>query len=47
MTHQELKNILTELRELPKETEVVEFKKAKNDYGFTKLAQFVVRITDG
>ena len=37
MTKQELKNILDNLRNLPSESEVVEFKEAKNGYHFDKL----------
>lgn len=40
MTEQELKSILDYLRNLPGETEVVEFKEAKNTYDFTKLGKY-------
>lgn len=40
MTNQELQDILAALRGLPKGTEVVEFKTAKNDFSFTKLRQY-------
>ena len=37
MTDKELSTILKSLRSLPAETEVVEFKEAKNSYDFEKL----------
>ena len=44
MTISELKNILKELRNLSAETEVVEFKEAKNGYDFTKLGKYFSEI---
>lgn len=46
MTDQELQDILTRLRELPKETEVVEFKKANRDYGFTKMGKYFSALSN-
>lgn len=46
MIDQELKYILTELRDLPKETEVVEFKKAKNDFDFARLGQYFSALSN-
>lgn len=40
MTEAELKQKLTELRSLPAETEVVEFKEAKNGFDFHKLGKY-------
>ncbi|MGI8893049.1 MAG: RNA-binding domain-containing protein [Bacteroidia bacterium] len=40
MTNNQLIQKLTELRSLPAETEVVEFKEAKQDYDFTKLGKY-------
>jgi len=40
MTEAQLIQKLTELRSLPAETEVVEFKEAKNQYDFTKLGKY-------
>jgi ATP-dependent DNA helicase RecG len=40
MTETQLIQKLTELRSLPAETEVVEFKEAKNGYDFTKLGKY-------
>lgn len=40
MTQNQLIQKLAELRSLPGETEVVEFKEAKNDYDFTKLGKY-------
>jgi len=40
MTAQQLTNKLTELRSLPAETEVVEFKEAKNDFHFDRLGKY-------
>ena len=39
MTEQELKDILIHLQNLPAETEVVEFKEAKNGFDFGKLGK--------
>jgi len=46
MTHQELQNKLTELLSLPAETEVVEFKEAKNDYDFNKLGKYFSALSN-
>ncbi len=40
MTNQQLLDKLDELRQLPHETEWVEFKEAKNDFSFDKLGQY-------
>ena len=40
MTTQEIETKLTELRNLPAETEIVEFKEAKTTYDFTKLGKY-------
>jgi ATP-dependent DNA helicase RecG len=40
MTESQLIDKLTELRSLPAETEVVEFKEAKNGFDFTKLGKY-------
>jgi ATP-dependent DNA helicase RecG len=40
MTKQEIEIKLTELRKLPAETEIVEFKEAKTTYDFTKLGKY-------
>ena len=40
MTEAQLIQKLTELRSLPAETEVMEFKEAKNGYDFTKLGKY-------
>ena len=40
MTTQEIEIKLTELRNLPAETEIVEFKEAKTTYDFTKLGKY-------
>ena len=40
MTNQELRDKLDELRQLPHETEWVEFKEAKKDYDFDKLGKY-------
>lgn len=40
MTEAQLIQKLTELRSLPAETEVVEFKEAKNTYDFAKLGKY-------
>lgn len=40
MTEEQLIQQLTKLRSLPGETEVVEFKEAKNDYDFSKLGKY-------
>jgi len=40
MTKKELYKLLNELRSLPSETELVEFKKAENSYDFKKLGRY-------
>lgn len=45
-TDQELQNILTRLRGLPKESEVVEFKRVSKDYGFTKIGQYFSALSN-
>ena len=40
MTEDQLENKLTELRSLPGETEVIEFKEAKNDFHFDRLGKY-------
>lgn len=40
MTQDELKHILNKLRELPKETEWLEFKEAKNSFSFKEIGQY-------
>ena len=46
MNEQELKNILDYLRNLPGETEVVEFKEAKNGYDFKKLGKYFSALSN-
>src|SRR5665647_1578720 len=46
MNLEELKNILTNLQNLPAETEVVEFKEAKNSYDFTKLGKYFSALSN-
>ncbi len=46
MTSQELHNKLSELLALPAETEVVEFKEAKNDYDFNKLGKYFSALSN-
>ncbi len=46
MTEQELQNKLFELLSLPAETEVVEFKEAKNDYDFNKLGKYFSALSN-
>jgi ATP-dependent DNA helicase RecG len=40
MTEQELQRTLKSLRDLPGETEIVEFKEARNNYDFNKLGKY-------
>jgi len=40
MTIQNIEDILNDLRDLPGETEIVEFKEARNGYDFTKLGKY-------
>jgi ATP-dependent DNA helicase RecG len=46
MTQQELLTILSQLQQLPDETEVVEFKEAKNNYDFTKLGKYFSALSN-
>ena len=46
MKEQELKRILDDLRNLPAETEVVEFKEAKNVYDFSKLGKYFSALSN-
>jgi ATP-dependent DNA helicase RecG len=46
MTQQELLTILKKLQKLPGETEVVEFKEAKNGYDFTKLGKYFSALSN-
>ncbi|MFM7854130.1 MAG: ATP-binding protein [Flammeovirgaceae bacterium] len=46
MTQAELLTILAHLQQLPDETEVVEFKEAKNTYDFTKLGKYFSALSN-
>ena len=46
MTTTELHKTLSELRSLPGETEVVEFKEAKNDFSFEKLGKYFSALSN-
>lgn len=46
MTQDDLKNLLEELRALPKETEWLEFKEARNAYDFNKLGQYFSALSN-
>lgn len=46
MTEQKLIDILTYLRNLPSENEVVEFKEAKNNYDFGKLGRYFSALSN-
>lgn len=46
MTNQELKNTLSKLRNLTSENEVVEFKKAENQYDFSKLGRYFSALSN-
>lgn len=46
MTHAELLHKLNELRSLPAETEVFEFKEAKNGYDFNKLGKYFSALSN-
>jgi ATP-dependent DNA helicase RecG len=46
MTNEELAHKLTELRDLPAETEVFEFKEAKNNYDFNKLGKYFSALSN-
>ncbi|MGY3214501.1 RNA-binding domain-containing protein [Mucilaginibacter sp. HD30] len=46
MTQKELKHILDKLRSLPAETEVVEFKEAKNDFPFEKIGKYFSALSN-
>lgn len=45
-TESELKKILAEMRKLPAETEWLEFKEAKNGYGFSKLGRYFSALSN-
>ena len=42
----ELKETLNKLRDLPSETEVFEFKEAKNSFDFTKLGKYFSALSN-
>src|SRR5204862_257899 len=44
--HDELIEILNKLRDLPSETEVFEFKEAKNNFDFTKLGKYFSALSN-
>lgn len=46
MTQEEIKNIFNQLISMPSETEVVEFKEAKNSYDFTKLGKYFSALSN-
>lgn len=46
MTDQNLSQKLTELRSLPGETEIVEFKEAKNDFDFKKIGKYFSALSN-
>ena len=46
LTQQELIRQLTDLQSLPAETEVTEFKEARNDYDFTKLGRYFSALSN-
>jgi len=46
MTEQELKNILEKFRELPSETEWLEFKSAQNSFDFNKLGRYFSALSN-
>jgi ATP-dependent DNA helicase RecG len=46
MTQKELVKILNDLRLLPAETEVVEFKEAKNDFHFDKIGKYFSALSN-
>src|SRR3990170_8921664 len=46
MTKQELLNKLNELRSLPAETEVFEFKEAKNNFDFAKMGEYFSALSN-
>lgn len=46
MTEQELKNKLSQLRNLQAENEIVEFKEAKNGYDFVKLGKYFSALSN-
>lgn len=46
MTEAKLIQKLNELRSLPAENEVVEFKEAKNDYDFSKLGKYFSALSN-
>ncbi len=46
MSEEELRNVLTELISLPGETEIVEFKEAKNGYDFNKIGKYFSALSN-
>ena len=46
MTKEELKKLLDELREMPRETEWLEFKEAKNNFDLNKLGKYFSAISN-
>ena len=46
MTQGELLKIFKDLRSLPAETEVVEFKEAKNDFHFDKIGKYFSALSN-
>jgi ATP-dependent DNA helicase RecG len=46
MVHQQLLKTLDDLRSLPGETEIVEFKEAKNNYDFNKLGKYFSALSN-
>ena len=46
MTEQELKNILDSIRGMQGESEVVEFKEAKNTFDFSKLGKYFSALSN-
>lgn len=46
MNPTELKSILQDLRNLPAENEIVEFKEAKNTYDFNKLGKYFSALSN-
>ena len=46
MTQEEIKKVFNQLVSMPAETEVVEFKEAKNTYDFTKLGKYFSALSN-
>lgn len=46
MTEKQIYDTLNQLRSLPAETEVIEFKEAKNDFDFTKLGKYFSALSN-